>query len=133
MCPQWFELLVSNMRKNSSRGRLVVKYGGCRNGFWISLYIFIFFLNATDAKINPRQYLSPRQALEPANYFLGRETRSKRASHRLNMELDLQSFLGLHVKIVHSCTHWLRPRDPRPHLGSYTRSLLAAKTDDISL
>ena len=29
--------------------------------------------------------------------------------HRLNMELDLQSFFGLHV---HSCTHWLRPRNP---------------------
>ncbi len=26
--------------------------------------------------------------------------------HRLNMELYLQSFFGLHV---HSCTHWLRP------------------------
>jgi hypothetical protein len=44
--------------------------------------IFIFFLNAADAKINSWhwQYLSPHQALEPANYFLGRETRSKRAS-----------------------------------------------------
>ncbi len=31
--------------------------------------------------------------------------------HRLNMELDLQSLFGLHV---HSCTHWLRPRNPHP-------------------
>ncbi len=52
-------------------------------------------------------------ALEPVNYFLGRETRSKRASQRLNMELDLQSLCGLHVL---SCTHWLRSRrDPPPH------------------
>jgi hypothetical protein len=37
-------------------------------------------------------------------------------------ELDLQSLLGLHV---HSCTHWLRPRNTiPPHLGSYTRALL---------
>jgi hypothetical protein len=43
-------------------------------------YIFIFFLDAADAKINSRQYLSPRQALEPANYFLGRKTGRKRAS-----------------------------------------------------
>jgi hypothetical protein len=36
-------------------------------------------------------------------------------SHRLNMELDLQS-----------CSHWLRPRNspPPPHLGSYMRVLL---------
>jgi hypothetical protein len=31
--------------------------------------------------------------------------------HRLNMELVLQSLLGLHV---HSCTHWLIPRNPTP-------------------
>jgi hypothetical protein len=33
--------------------------------------------------------------------------------HRLNMELDLQSFFGLHV---HSCIHWhwLRARNPTP-------------------
>ncbi len=29
----------------------------------------------------------------------------------LSMELDLQSLFGLHV---HSCTHWLRPRNPPP-------------------
>jgi hypothetical protein len=35
------------------------------------------------------------------------------ARQNLNMELDLQSFFGLHV---HSCTHWLRPRNsPLPH------------------
>ncbi len=33
-----------------------------------------------------------------------------------NMELDLQSLFGLHV---HSCTHWLRPRNspPPPAIG----------------
>jgi hypothetical protein len=35
--------------------------------------IFIFFLNAADAKINSRQYLNPWQALEPTNYFLGKK------------------------------------------------------------
>jgi hypothetical protein len=33
----------------------------------------------------------------------------KLGSHRLNMEVDLQSLFGLHV---HSCTHWLRPLNP---------------------
>ncbi len=28
------------------------------------------------------------------------------SAHRLNMELDLQNLIGLHVP---SCTHWLRP------------------------
>ncbi len=42
-----------------------------------------------------------------------------RMQHRLNMKLDLQSLFGVHV---HRCTHWLRPRTPPPHLGSYTRS-----------
>jgi hypothetical protein len=46
-------------------------------------------------------------------------------NHRLkwlNMEFDLQSLFGLHV---HSCTHWLSPRNSpsHPHLGSYTRAL----------
>jgi hypothetical protein len=31
--------------------------------------------------------------------------------YKLNMELDPQSLFGLHV---HSCTHWLRPRNPIP-------------------
>ncbi len=48
------------------------------------------------------------------------------SGHRLNMALDLQSLFGLHV---HSCTHWLRPRNPppSPHLGSYTRALLVSQ------
>ncbi len=52
-------------------------------------------------------------------------------NHRLDMELDLQSLFGLHV---HSCAHWLRPHNSRPpHSGSFTRALLSAKIDDISL
>jgi hypothetical protein len=45
------------------------------------------------------------------------------------MEIDHQSLYGLH-----SCTHWLRPRNPPPpppyippHLGSYTRTLLVSQ------
>jgi hypothetical protein len=80
---QWFELLVFkfNMRKTILEvcTPLVVKYGAVEMDSGFSS-IFIFFLNAADAKINPWQYLSPHQALEPDNYFLGRETRSKRAS-----------------------------------------------------
>jgi hypothetical protein len=45
--------------------------------------------------------------------------------HKLNMELDLKSLFRLHV---HSCIHWLRPRNPPPpHLGSYTRALLVCQ------
>jgi hypothetical protein len=43
------------------------------------------------------------------------------------MELELQSFFGLYV---HSCTHWLRTRNPAPlspHLGSYTRAQLVSQ------
>ncbi len=48
------------------------------------------------------------------------------------MELDLLSLFVLHV---HSCTHWLRPRNlPPPHLGSYIRGRYwSAKIDVISL
>jgi hypothetical protein len=43
-------------------------------------------------------------------------------THRLNMDLDLQSLF------VHSCTHWLRTSNPLPsHLGSYTRALLVSQ------
>jgi hypothetical protein len=34
--------------------------------------------------------------------------RRRREEHRLKMELNLQSLFGLYV---HSCTHWLRPRN----------------------
>jgi hypothetical protein len=44
------------------------------------------------------------------------------------MELDLHTLFGLQV---HSCTHWLRPRNIPPHLrqhlGSYTRALLVSQ------
>jgi hypothetical protein len=43
------------------------------------------------------------------------------------MELDLQSLFRPHM---HSCTRWLRPRNPThfpPHLGSYTRALLVSQ------
>jgi hypothetical protein len=39
------------------------------------------------------------------------------------MKKDLQSLIVLHV---HSCTHWLMPRNPPAHLGSYTRALLVS-------
>ena len=55
------------------------------------------------------------------------------AVHRLNMELDLHKFIWTHV---HSCTHWLRPRDPAtpPLIWAYTRERYwSAKIDDISL
>jgi hypothetical protein len=39
-------------------------------------------------------------------------------SHRLNRELYLQSLFGLHV---HSCTLWLRPRNPPPRIWAQIR------------
>ncbi len=45
-------------------------------------------------------------------------------SHRLSIEIDIQSLFGLHV---YSCTHWLRAlHPPLPHLGSDTRALLVS-------
>ncbi len=43
-----------------------------------------------------------------------------RYTHRLNMGLDLQSLYGHHV---HSCTHWLRPRNrnPPPRIWAHIR------------
>jgi hypothetical protein len=45
-------------------------------------------------------------------------------NHRLNLELHVQSLLGLHV---HSSTHWLRTPSLPPHLGSYTRAPLVSQ------
>jgi hypothetical protein len=51
-------------------------------------------------------------------------------SHRLNMELDLQSLFGLHV---YSCTHWPTPHNPPPpHPPAFgliycTRALLVSQ------
>jgi hypothetical protein len=41
--------------------------------------------------------------------------------HELNMKLELRSLFGLHV---HSCTHWLRLRNPPTPLSPDTRALL---------
>jgi hypothetical protein len=51
------------------------------------------------------------------------------------MELDLQSLFGLHV---HSCNHWLRPRNHPPPLypptlGHMRGRYWSAKIDDIHL
>jgi hypothetical protein len=52
------------------------------------------------------------------------------------MDLDLQSLFGLHV---HSCTHWLRPRNfppppPSPRIWAHIRGRYwSSKIDDISL
>jgi hypothetical protein len=58
------------------------------------------------------------------------------SNHWLNMELYLQSLFGLRV---HSCTHWLRPRNPPPppppafgHIHIRGR-YWSAKIDDKSL
>jgi hypothetical protein len=49
-------------------------------------------------------------------------------SHRLNMELNLQSLFWLHV---YNCTHCLDPQLPPPplpkHLRSYTRAQLVSQ------
>jgi hypothetical protein len=50
--------------------------------------------------------------------------------HILYMELDLQSLFGLHV---HSCTHWLRPRNPPPRIWAHIRGRYWSAKIDISL
>jgi hypothetical protein len=46
------------------------------------------------------------------------------------MELDLQILFGLHV---HSCTHWLRTRNPPPRIWAQIRGRhWSAKIDDVS-
>ncbi len=48
--------------------------------------------------------------------------------HRLNMELDLLSLF------VHSCTHWLRPRNPpAPHAFGLIYEGAIGQIDDLSL
>ncbi len=44
---------------------------------------------------------------------------------KYEVTVDLQGLFGLHL---HSCTHhWLRPRNPPSHLGSYTSALLVSQ------
>jgi hypothetical protein len=51
---------------------------------------------------------------------------------RKNMEIDLQSLFGLHV---HSCTHWLIPRNPHPppRIWAHVRGRYWSAKIDISL
>ncbi len=60
------------------------------------------------------------------------KTTSHWSPHRLNMELDLHSLFRLHV---HSCTHWLRPRNnpPPPRIWAHMQGRYwSAEIDDIS-
>jgi hypothetical protein len=53
-------------------------------------------------------------------------------THRLNMELDLQSLFGV---LVYSCSHWLRPRNSpsSPEFWLITRALLVSQDRRKSL
>ncbi len=56
--------------------------------------------------------------------------------HRLNMEVDLQVYLGSMSGDEHSCTHWLRGerlRNPPPRIGTLTMALLVSKEETTSL
>ena len=61
----------------------------------------------------PSTYFEFSDDIRKHEFILVTNLRSNviRKNHRLNMELDLQSLFGLHV---HSCTLWLRPRNPPP-------------------
>jgi hypothetical protein len=55
--------------------------------------------------------------------------------HRLNMKLDPKVYLGSMSRDMHSCTHWLRPRDSPPLSRIWTRirgRYWSANIDDIS-
>ncbi len=71
-----------------------------------------------------------------SNRALGEQcVQSATRRHRLNMEVDLQSLFGLHSSMscdVHSCSHWLRPRNSLPPPVLRGRYWLA-KINDISL
>ncbi len=49
------------------------------------------------------------------------------------MEVDSKVYLGSMSCEVHSCTHWLRPRNPPAFGLVYDGLYLSAKIDDISL
>jgi hypothetical protein len=56
--------------------------------------------------------------------------------HRLNMELDLQSLFGLHVRRYMQYTQWMKPcNSPHPSaFGLINKGAIGqAKIDDISL
>ncbi len=76
-----------------------------------------------------RKKLSKIVCGEEKIFCTGPTREAKARQHRLNMEVDLQVYLGSMSRDVHSCTHWLRPRNPPnpPHLDLYTRALLVSK------
>jgi hypothetical protein len=60
-----------------------------------------------------------------------------RGDQRLNMELDIQSYVGSMSRDVHSCTHWLRSRNslPPPAFGRVYEGAIGQQryVDDFSL
>jgi hypothetical protein len=89
------------------------------------LAIFPSCRDVTDQTLSGREktkLFPPRKSLISDIPAGDGKTANSFSQCRLNMELDLQSLFLLHV---HSCTHWLRPRNSPlpPHLGSYTRAL----------
>jgi hypothetical protein len=66
-----------------------------------------FFVLRTDSNITRvRRYVDSGDAMCDHTSAKIEASRLNQLQQGLNMELDLQSLLGLHV---HSCTHWLRP------------------------
>jgi hypothetical protein len=51
-------------------------------------------------------------------------------THRLIIELDLQCLFGFYV---HSCTHWLSPRNPPPPAFGLMGAIWSVEINDISL
>ncbi len=88
----------------------------CKNG-WKILRDCRICLTYVDAKA---------KASERDETCGGKDTLKQGRKHRLTMESDLQSLFGLHV---HSCTRWLRPRNPPPPAFGriYTRALLVSQ------
>jgi hypothetical protein len=80
----------------------------------------------SDWEIGPITFSIPKPVHFPTATSLTCSYSRDVSSHRLNMEAVC---LGSMSRDVHSCTHWLRPRNPpsSPALDSYTRALLVSK------
>ncbi len=69
-------------------------------------YSIVFFVFRTLTLRRVRRYVDSGDAESDDTSAKIEVSRLNQLQQGLNMELDLQSLLGLHV---HSCTHWLRP------------------------
>jgi hypothetical protein len=129
----WYGMVIRKARVFASyykgRPRVVFRSGLKGESDWIRMGLMCYDYEEgtwTNGILNARRsQVGKSEVYMPGNSLLLVLWTSRHNNHRLKMELDLQSLFGLHVYSMYPLAE--NPQPPPPHLGSYTKALLASQ------